>query len=291
MQRKEVTVLPFNDDRYPLQLKTIPDPPICLYVRGKLEVDTFDHEKQFAIVGTRNPTSYGIQVTQLFATRLAEAGLTIVSGLALGVDAAAHRSALDHQGKTIAVLGCGVDLPHPPSNIPIYRRIVDGGGVVVSEFPPGMTVKPGLFVARNRIISGLSNGVLVVEGTSKSGALITARYAAEQGRDVYAVPAPITSTMSEAPNLLIKEGVNVVTSPDDILDSLHIGTRQGRRVITGLSDREEKVYKLLVKESLSADDLSMQVGEQITEVLKVVSLLELKGVIRMNAEGKYVVTS
>ena len=162
--------------------------------------------------------------------------------MALGIDAIAHWSTLSVKGKTVAVLGCGVDIPHPRSNIRLYEEIIDHGGIVISEFPPGMFVQKGLFVARNRIISGLSLGILVVEGAKDSGALITARYAAEQGKDVFAPPVPITSVMSQAPNILIKQGAKFVTQVEDILEEYGIQkSNVQKEVYDSLSVQEKAI--------------------------------------------------
>src|SRR3989338_348038 len=163
----------------------------------------------FAIVGTRKPTSYGIQVARKFAYELTEAGFIIVSGMAMGIDTVAHQAALDAGGKTVAVLGCGVNIIYPAINYQLYHNIIKSGGAVISEFPPDQTVLKGLFISRNRIISGLSKGVLIAEGGEFSGALITAKYAGIQGKDVFAVPSSINSEMASAPNLLIKQGAKI----------------------------------------------------------------------------------
>ena len=176
-------VLTLADSRYPRLLKEIPDPPAVLYVRGtgsKINLD-----KTIAVVGTRHVTTYGREITKKLVTDLVICGYTIVSGLAYGVDAVAHQAAIDAGGKTIAVLGCGIDIIAPPSNTDLYWRIVRGYGAVVSEVPPGVRTDKQRFVTRNRIISGLSLGVLVTEGARQSGSLITANYAASQGREVF----------------------------------------------------------------------------------------------------------
>ncbi|OGG23805.1 DNA protecting protein DprA [Candidatus Gottesmanbacteria bacterium RIFCSPLOWO2_01_FULL_43_11b] len=203
---------------YPRLLAEISDPPDVLYVKGDLA--TVNLEKTIAVVGTRTMTPYGRKITKHLVTDLVKKGFTIVSGMAIGVDSIAHQSAIDKGGKTIAVLGCGVDIIFPPSNARLYWNIVNGNGVVVSEIPPGTRTSKEQFVTRNRIISGLSLGVVVIEGSDHSGALITAKYAAEQGREVFAVPGPITSKMSQATNILLKNGAKLVESADDIIEEL-----------------------------------------------------------------------
>lgn len=207
-----IAVLTPDDSGYPKNLKAIADPPICLYVKGSLDNGEF-----FSIVGSRYPTQYGLKVGYELAFGLAKAGFAIVSGLALGVDGVAHWGAIDANGKTVAVLGC-VDVVYPHQHLDLYRKIIASGGAIVSEFPPGLNLCRGMFVSRNRIVSGMARGVLVVEGGDRSGTLITASYAANQGRDLFAVPGQITNNMSLAPNLLLKQGAKMVTEVEDILE-------------------------------------------------------------------------
>ena len=205
--------MPVDSEDYPESLKNISDPPICLYVKGNIDLFQARHQNPdlvgtaknlvssldpifFAIVGTRKPTSYGVQVAKKFAYELTEAGFVIVSGMAMGIDTVAHQAALDAGGRTVAVLGCGVNIIYPAANRSLYENIIKNGGAVISEFPPNQMVLKGLFISRNRIISGLSKGVLIAEGLQDSGALITARFAGEQGKEIFAPPGPITSEMS-----------------------------------------------------------------------------------------------
>ncbi len=216
-----VHVLTLNDPRYPKRLKEIPYAPFVLYVKARVTKEKLNLDRTIAVVGTRNITPYGREVTKRIVEGLVSSGFTIVSGLAYGVDAAAHQAAIDAGGKTIAVLGCGIDIIAPPSNARLYRCIgEEGHGAIVSEMPLGLRPDKGRFVARNRIISGLSMGVVVTEGADDSGALITARNAAEQGREVFAVPGPITSPYSRGPAKLIQQGAKLITDVDDILEEL-----------------------------------------------------------------------
>lgn len=189
-----------------------------LWVRGR--GSKINLEKTIAVVGTRRITKYGEEVTKRLVTDLVAHGYTIVSGMAIGVDTTAHRAAIDAGGKTIAVLGSGIDIISPAVNARLYWEIANGHGAVVSEIPPGRTTDKKRFVTRNRIISGLSLGVVVIEGSEHSGTLITANYAAQQGRDVFAVPGPITSPYSRAAGILLKNGAKLVESADDILEEL-----------------------------------------------------------------------
>lgn len=218
LHNNHVGVLMISDPRYPRLLKEIPDAPFVLYVKGHGE--KINLEKTIGVVGTRHITPYGKDITRILVTGLVKKGYTIVSGLATGVDTVAHETAIEAGGKTIAVLGCGIDIAATRSNATVYRAIISGSGAIVSEIPLGVRSQRSVFVTRNRIISGLSLGVVVTEGAKDSGALITARYAGEHGRDVFAVPGNITSPMSRATAYLLKNGAKLVESVDDILEEL-----------------------------------------------------------------------
>lgn len=204
-----------SDPSYPPLLKEISDPPQRLYVQAQ-SLEVFSNPP-IAVVGTRQMTSYGEKITRKLVTDLVQAGFTIVSGLAYGIDTVAHETCVACGGKTIAVLGCGIDIAWPPSNARLYRTISEQGAVV-SEWSGNIKPAKEVFKRRNRIISGISLGVVVIEGSDHSGALITARYAAEQGREVFAVPGPITSSMSRAPAVLIQNGAKLVQTVEDIIN-------------------------------------------------------------------------
>lgn len=219
--KNHVGIVTIDHPKYPRLLKEIPDAPFLLYVKGRKTQEGIDMENTVAVVGARKKTAYGEEVTKEIVRTLVSYGVTIVSGMAYGIDAIAHETAIAEGGKTIAVLGCGIDICAPMGNIHIYRKVTDGGcGAVVSEMPLGMRPDKGLFPARNRIISGLSLGVVIIEGTSHSGTLITARNAAEQGREVFAIPGPITSATSHGPSILLRSGAVLIESADDIISSL-----------------------------------------------------------------------
>src|SRR5579864_5302601 len=209
-------LVPIADPRYPARLKEIFDPPIALFTRGRLDLLG---SVMLGVVGTRRPTAYGIAATERLSPDLAQAGLTIVSGMARGIDTAAHKSTLEIAGDTVAVFGCGVDLVYPAENRKLATQIAEKG-LLVSEFPMSSPAYPQNFPIRNRVISGMSVGVLVVEGAQYSGSAITARMAMEQQREVFAVPGNITSKMSWGPNLLIKEGAKLVQEWNDVLVEL-----------------------------------------------------------------------
>ncbi len=291
LKRKEIRVLCWDDKNYPQSLKNISDPPICLYIKGDMKILTGSVSNSiiFAIVGTRQPTSYGLQVAKKFSYELAALGFSIVSGMAYGIDTIAHRACLDAEGKTIVVLGCGVDVVYPAANVYLYQQILQRGGAIVSEFPPGQFVLKGLFIARNRIISGLSKGVMIVEGLKDSGSLITARYAAEQGKDVFAPPSPITSIMAAAPNMLLKQGARLVTSVEDILEEfdMKITPKRKEDFLEKLAPDEKCVFSLLAEKPHSADEIALTLNKTANEILNILSLMEIKGLIEKNKENHY----
>lgn len=291
LKSEGITALVKENTQYPSQIAVLSDAPICLYVKGDLKSVDYENKLCIGIVGTRKPTSYGAQVTRQFAASIAQAGCIVVSGMAYGVDAIAHEAAMGEGGKTIAFLGCGVDIIYPPGNKALYNRIIAGGGVVMSEFPPGHTVLPGLFVARNRLISGISRGVVVVEGAENSGSLITARYAAEQGKDVFAPPAPITSALSHAPNMLLKNGAILATSADDILSTyqMSVSKKVSQANFDGLAEIEIAIVKLLAREELKADDLTTKLQISASDLMQKLSLLEIQGYIRKNPDGSFMI--
>jgi len=289
-----VAVLTLDDAKYPKLLKQIPDAPFLLYVRGKRGRQPLNLDRTIAVVGTRSVTNYGVDVTRRIVDGLVAYGFTIVSGLAYGVDAVAHQAALDAGGQTIAVLGCGIDIIAPPRNARLYRDLWEGGrGAIVSEMPLGLRPNKGLFPARNRIISGLSLGVVVTEGAEDSGALITARNAAEQGREVFAVPGPITSPYSKAPAKLIKSGATLVESAEDIVEELGIGLSKTpssfRKEVTykAGNNEEQKVLDILSGERKHIDAIVRESGLTIAAVAATLTILEMKGIVKDYGEKVY----
>jgi DNA processing protein len=222
IEASAAVALPVTDPRYPARLREIFDPPILLFARGRLELLA---NLMLAIVGTRRPTPYGVAVTERLAADLGRVGLTIVSGMARGIDTAAHRGALAVGAGTVAMLGCGADVVYPTENRKLAERMIETG-LLISEFPMGSPAYPQNFPIRNRTISGISAGVLVVEGAQYSGSAITARLALEQGREVFAVPGNVTSKMSWGPNLLIKQGAKLVQDFNDVLEELSPADRR-----------------------------------------------------------------
>lgn len=217
LKENKIGVLVFSDRAYPQNLKDLEGRPVALYVKGSINCLK---ENCIAVVGSRNMSEYGSIVSWDIAFDLASRGITIVSGLARGIDTQAHSAAIKAKGKTVAVFGCGLDRVYPPQNSNLARQIVEEAGLLISEYPPGYPPLPGNFAARNRIISGLSKAVVVVEGAAKSGTLLTASAAAEQGRTVFAVPGPITSALSAAPFFLLQNGARLFTSTQDVISEL-----------------------------------------------------------------------
>jgi DNA processing protein len=258
-------LVPLTDPRYPPRLKEIFDPPPLLYARGRVELLG---SLMLAVVGTRRPTPYGLAAARRLAQDLSSAGLTIVSGMARGIDTAAHRAALDSQGGTVAVFGCGVDELYPAENRKLAKEIADKG-LIISEFPMGTPPYPQNFPVRNRIVSGMSAGVLVVEGGEYSGSAITAKLAAEYNREIFAVPGNITSKVSWGPNLLIKQGAKLVQEWNDVVSELSAEDR--RR----LSDQFRK--QLILNEMREGETSSPVSSSQSSEPNKAVAKAILAG--------------
>ncbi len=295
LKQKKASFIALCDKEYPKLLIDIGNPPIVLFVKGNIK--TVDFAKTIGIVGTRKITNYGREVTKLFSFDLASSGFTIVSGLAMGVDAVASASAIEANGKTIAVMGNGVDLCFPSSNEQLYDKILNGNGVIVSEFPLGQGPTLGSFPSRNRIIAGLSLGVLVTEGAKDSGSLITADYAFKFKRAVFAVPGPITSSLSVAPLRLIEKGARLVTSADDIssifnsqfsisnkLSNVKI-TKENQRKLQNLSKEEQKILEFLENEALGFDEIARKIKVDSAKVGSLLSVMEIKGLIRGSSGG------
>ena len=289
MEKLHMRALTRVSDGYPALLLDIYDPPPTLYVMGD---GGLDDEKMFSIVGSRRCTRDGQRAAREIAETLARNGVTVISGMAHGIDTAAHEGALIGLGKTIAVLGCGADVIYPPENEALYHRIIENGGAVISEFAPGTTPTPGNFPARNRIISGMSDGVLIVEGAQKSGAMITVNNALDQNRDVFAVPGSIYSPLSAAPNRLIVDGCTPVLSGWDILEHYRWASRPDPRVsaprakIT-LDPEDDQIVRPLLEQELSFDELANLVDFPISKLNSHLTMLELRGIIVKVPGGLY----
>lgn len=289
LKRVEARLVTFWDDDYPELLKQIYDPPAFLFVKGVLKKED---KFSLAVVGTRQPSAYGKLVTERLTPELVRAGLTIVSGLAYGVDTIAHKLAIQSGGRTIAVLGSGVDVIYPNENRALAKKI-EGAGALVSEFPMGSDPDRTNFPRRNRIICGLSLGTLVIEAGLKSGALITAAMALDQGRDVFAVPGNIYSPKSAGANQLIKDGAKVVTSAQDVFDEIQPQFSLALQVEpthsdVSLSEDERKIIELLSHEPKHIDMIAAAGKQPTSLALSLLLSLELKSLVKQ-LPGKYFV--
>lgn len=269
-----ISILSITDDRYPSALKEIYNPPFVIYVKGSLRPTD---ENAIAIVGSRKGTDYGKRATYEIAKGLAEAGITVVSGLALGLDTEAHKGALAGGGRTIAVLANGLDKVYPSSNQALAEMIIENG-CLISEQPFGMPPLKQNFPARNRIISGLSRGVLVTEAGDKSGTLHTASFALEQNRQVYAVPGPIYNPLAKGPNNLLKNGAKAVTEVDDILEDFGIEKTTPEIIPEG--EDEVLIFDTLKNENLQIDEIVRRTKRPSGEISKILTMMEIKGKVR-----------
>ena len=277
----EIKIINIRDKNYPRLLKEIALPPEKLYVRGNLELKETD--LTLAVVGTRRCSSYGKETTREIVADLVRAGFTIISGMARGIDTEAHKACLEAGGKTIAVLGSGVDEKsiYPQENIGLARKIVESGGAVISEFEPGTPGLPAYFPQRNRIVAGLSKGILVVEAPERSGALITARLGLDFNREIFAIPGPINWINSFGPNKLIKQGAKLVMSTDDILEEFGLPTSEKFQTrILPETDDEKKIYELLLREPLHIDKIIEKTEMSVSSVSSALSVMEIRGMIK-----------
>ena len=290
IEEEGISLVTIKDKNYPKMLKEIYNPPFLLYVRGELKNED---EYAFAVVGARRCSDYGRQVTKDLVSGLAQNKITVVSGLAAGIDGIAHQTTLSVEGaRTIAVLGSGIDEAsiYPAENRVLAKQIIDGRGALISEYGIGTPPLKQNFPSRNRIISGLSLGVLVVEATETSGSLITGQLALEQGRDVFAVPGSIYNKNAAGPNALIKKGAKLVEKIDDILEELHL-----RNVVEKIeaaeiipeNEDEKKVLKCLELESRHIDEIVRESGVAISDLNAILTTMEMKGMVRGMGGGNY----
>jgi len=276
-------IIAYDDPRYPKALKEIYDPPMLLYIRG-MEIP---HNVTFiGVVGSRNPTPYGLKSAELIGQGLGRRGLGVVSGMARGIDSAAHWGCLGGRGFTIAILGTGIDITYPGSNKKLMQQIIKKGAVI-SEFPLGTPPEPKNFPIRNRIISGLSAGVVVVEATKNSGSLITASLALEQGREVFAIPGSIHSYKSTGCHLLIKQGAKLIENSDDVLDELGLNYEYASRKDTfdeipppPMGESEKVIYEMIDDYPIHIDQIARQGNLEPGEASSILMRMELKGLIR-----------
>jgi len=287
LERYGVKVFTWHDTDYPSRLKEIYDFPPILYVRGSLLPED---EWCLAVVGTRRATVYGRQVTEEIVTDLARNKITIISGLARGIDSVAHRSALEAGGRTIAIFGCGLDIVYPAENANLARRIIKQGAIV-SEYPLGTKPRADNFPRRNRIMSGLSLGVLVVEASKASGAMITARLALEQNREVFAIPGSILSPASRGTNHLIQEGAKLVHDYTDILEELNltaVAQQMEIKEVIPTSDTESLLLKQLSTEPIHIDEVCRSSSLPIATVSSTLTMMEIKGLVKQVGNMNYI---
>ena len=285
IEKLGLKVVTFTDPDYPERFKNIADAPAVLYFRGSL---TCLNAPTVAVVGTRKSSDYGQLVTEQITVPLVRAGVTIISGLALGIDSLAHRCAVRQSRPTIAVLGCGLDRIYPPTNTSLARDIVASGGLIVSEYAPGIAPLKHHFPMRNRIVAGLSDAVVVVEGPITSGSLITAKIALEYNRDVGAVPGDVNLPRAEGPNYLIQNGALVVTRADDVLEWLNLAGKPLRPIPVETSRDESELYQIICAGPVSVDKLVIVSKMSIAKTNSILSSLEIKGLIRRSRGDTYI---
>lgn len=287
LHKAGATALTWDDPHYPKLLREVADPPPVLFVKGAItDADAF----AISIVGTRSATVYGREVAEMLAGDMARNAITVVSGMARGIDAAAHGAAIQAKGRTIAVLGCGVDVVYPPEHRRLAQQIVEQGAIV-SDYPIGTPPDAANFPPRNRIISGLSLGVVVVEADERSGALITTDFAAEQGRDVFAVPGNIFNKSSRGPNKLIQQGAKMVLDTQSVLEELNLNmVALHAEVQAVLPDdpTERTIYGKLSHEPTEVNELVRTLDLPAEAVTTALTLMELKGIVRQASGTSYV---
>jgi len=291
IEKYNIKIVTYTDPSYPKLLKEIYDPPIVLYTKGKIYLNN----NNIAIVGSRKASNYGLNTAKHLAEQLSNNGFTVVSGFARGIDTAAHRGAISGTGGTIAVFGNGIDRIYPPENYNFMEEMLENG-TIISEFPLGTPPYKQNFPRRNRIISGMSLGVVVVEATKYSGSLITARMAAEQGREVFSVPGRIDTVSSLGANVLIKNGAKLVGGVEDIIEEfinfaniekidLFDQSNKGKQ---NIDSKKQKIYDCLNNEEMVVDELVNTTGFSINEILSNLTELELKGLVRRLPGNKYI---
>ena len=287
LKKESVTAVTINDSDYPENLKDLEGMPHVLYVKGTLKKSD---SRSVAIVGTRMMTSYGREIAQKFAGELATFGITVISGLALGIDAEAQRAALKAGGRTLSVLASGLDIISPLTNKALALEFIKSSGAVVSECPLNHQPFPSDFPVRDRLISAMAKAVIVIEGRMKSGTFYTVKAALEQGRPVFAVPGPITSPASEGPNYLIQNGAKLITSAKDVLDELHLQLKVDSEAIEKVMPGgpiEIKIIEILDREPLHLDELVRISGIATSEVSARLTIMEMKGLVRNMGQGIY----
>lgn len=294
LEKEKVQITTILDDDYPKKLREIINHPSILYCKGDISCL---NDLSIGIVGSRKATVYGKYCADRFARELSSFGITIISGLAYGIDSYAHKSTLLSNGKTIGVLGCGINVIYPLKNKELYERIENSNGAIITEYPFDMQPVPANFPARNRIISGLSSGILVIEAQDKSGTLITVSHAADQGREVFAIPGNIDSIFSVGTNKLIRDGAKLVLNVEDIIEELPNFNFKSNKSkyekfnYNSLSKIERRLVDVIRNGEKSHDDLAIECDLSIGEIISGLSILEMKSIIILNSNKKFVLAN
>ncbi len=290
MSQSEVSFVSCEDDIFPTFLTQMPDPAYLLYYRGDVGLL---NEFSIGMIGSRKPTAYGRYAATKFASELAKEGVVIVSGLALGIDTLSHKGATENNGKTIAILGTAIDNIYPRTNIKYAKQILDDGNLIVSEFAPQMSTLPFHFVQRNRLISGLSDGLLIVEAGEKSGTLTTVDFALEQGKMIFSIPGNINSLNSTGTNRLIKTGAKMVTELQDIMEEFPYYIPKAKEKLSEikLSEDEKAIYDVLSEHGvLTNEEISFFTNQNIKYIIGTLGVLELKGIIKDLGNNTYTIS-
>ena len=285
LTKSNIQVLTRQDENYPQTLLEIATPPTILYVKG----DISGLENALAIVGTRKYTPYGARIAEKLSNELSEAGIPIISGLALGIDSIAHRGCLDGKSKTIAILGGGIspEALYPKSNQSLANAIIASGGALISEFPPRSKPRRENFILRNRIVSGIARGILIIEAPIKSGTMTTVKYALEQNRDVFAIPGNIDVKNSEGTNQLIKQGAYLVTQAEDILNVFGLEVIRRQFDLSQFEPEQREVLQHLIQTPLKIEQLAQLTKQEVMDLMAILSILELSGVVTLGSQGEY----
>lgn len=283
MKRLNIGILSMNDERYPDRLRNIPSPPVLLFYRGNLDCLM---GKCVAVVGSRKASLQGIDVTRKICRELSAAGVTVISGLAMGIDAAAHEGCLEGGSPTAAVLGCGLDVDYPIENLTLRESILEQGGVLLSEYPPGFRANKYVFQVRNRIMSGLGKALLLMESRIQSGSMLSVQHALDQGKEVFAYPGIPGSEWAEGAHQLLREGANYFTSAQDILEDLGWEadaprpTAQQIKELPAMSDEQRQVFALLGKGEMSFDQLAAESGLATSALSIALTMLQMAGLVK-----------
>lgn len=293
LKEQNTKIVTIFDDDYPEKLKNISAAPYILYYRGDInQINSLS----IAVIGSRKATNYGKWAAEKFTKELSELRINIISGLAAGIDSIAHNTAIKNGTKTIGIIGNGIDIIYPKKNEVLYEKIIESNGAIITEFPFGTAPLSFNFPIRNRIISGLSDGVLIIEAQEKSGTLITAGYAADQGREIFAVPGNIDSMFSKGTNALIKDGAKVVTKIEDIIEEIQeLGNRISKSKkninLSELNNNERKIYESLLLGEKSIYEIGDYTKMEIGDIISSITILELRGIIYQNSNNKYLVNN